>query len=138
VGDDTVIVRYHAEAALAAEQQESEERYSIPKMRKQLKRRGIVLCAFGVLHLLFSRTPIAGFVLLGVGALNFLRPEAGLFLVDGILLLIVGALNLLATVALGFGAWVLIAAFQIALGIGEIRSAYAADELGCHADCTGR
>ena len=122
VDDDSVAVKYYPEAAAVAEEREQEERYSIPKMRKQLRTRGVVLCGIGVLHLLSPQTPIAGLVLVGVGLLNFLRPDAGLFLVDGILILLVGLLNLWAAASLGFGIWLLFGALQIAFGIGEIRS----------------
>jgi hypothetical protein len=97
-------------------------------LKKDLQIWGIGSIVMGVISIIFSRflDPFWGIFLIVLGVLNLLIRHRAMFIVNGLSLLAVGALNILTSIA-GFSTsgfstvWLSLGIFQIIWGIQEIR-----------------
>lgn len=88
-------------------------------MRKELGGWGGGFVVMGILHLALAGflDPVWGIVLIVLGVLNLIIRYRGMFIVNGIALIVVGLMNAFGG---AFGLWSLFGAFQIYWGIKEI------------------
>lgn len=92
-------------------------------MEKELRQWGAGLLIMGVLHFVLSNLldPIWGIVLLIVGSLNLLIHHPGMFIVNGLALIAVGLLNILGTLAAGGTGFAIFGVWQIGWGMQELK-----------------
>lgn len=88
------------------------------EMKNELRKWGIGLIVVGIAHLILTGflDPIWGVLIACVGVLNLLIPRRGMFIVNGIVILLAGAMNMSA----GAG-WKMFGMLQIVWGVQEIR-----------------
>lgn len=88
------------------------------EMKNELRKWGIGLIILGALHLIISGflDPIWGVLIAGIGVLNILIPKRGMFIVNGIAIIIAGLMN-----ASAGGGWTMFGMLQFVWGIQEIR-----------------
>ena len=98
------------------------ETESPDEMKGELRGWGIGLIILGFLHFVFAGflNPVWGVVIIVIGFLNLAVVSRNMFIVNGIALIIVGLLNIISTISMGAGGWVIFGAFQIYWGIKEI------------------
>jgi len=94
-------------------------------LKKDLKGWGISLLAIGVLSIIFSSMldPVWGVVLIVLGIINLLVRHRAMFIVNGLALIFIGALNILSVLGAssGFNFWMGFGVFQIIWGVQEIK-----------------
>ncbi|MFZ5993470.1 MAG: hypothetical protein ACOYU4_00565 [Thermodesulfobacteriota bacterium] len=88
------------------------------ELKNELRKWGIGLIVVGIAHLMLTGflDPIWGVLIACVGVLNLLIPRRGMFIVNGIVILLAGAMN----VSAGAG-WKMFGMLQIVWGVKEIR-----------------
>lgn len=88
------------------------------QMKDELRKWGIGLIILGAVHLIISGflDPVWGVLIAGIGVLNLLIPKRGMFIVNGMVILLAGVMNMTAG-----GGWKVFAMLQIIWGIQEIR-----------------
>lgn len=88
------------------------------ELKNDLRKWGIGLIALGIIHLVLTGflDPIWGVLIAGVGVLNILIPKRGMFIVNGIAIIIAGIMN-----ASAGGGWKMFGMLQFVWGIQEIR-----------------
>lgn len=90
-------------------------------IKKELRSWGIGLIVLGVAHLfLKALEPIWGVIIIVIGLFNLLLIRRGMFIVNGIALLLVGILNLVAGAEAKSG-WAAFGILQVIWGVQEIR-----------------
>lgn len=89
-------------------------------MKRELRNWGIGLIVLGVAHFVLTGflSPVWGAIILVVGVLNLLIPHRGMFIVNGLALLLVGGLNIFAG---EIGTWTAFGILQLVWGVQEIR-----------------
>lgn len=99
---------------------------TLTEIRKRLRRWGIGLIVLGILHFALAGIldPIWGVVIIILGVLNLSLPYRGMFIANGLALMIVGVLNFLGNLASGGTFWSGFGIMQVIWGIREIRSFY--------------
>ena len=96
-----------------------DDELTIEGMRRELRGWGVGLMVLGVVHLFIPfLDPVWGIVIMAVGALNLLLPRRGMFIVNGIALLLVGLMNIFGG---GFGGFTIFSGFQIFWGVQEFQ-----------------
>jgi len=92
-------------------------------MSTDLRGWGIGLLIMGVLHFALAGflSPAWGIVLIALGLLNLVIRARGMFVANGMALLIVGLMNIFSG---GVGGWSIFGCFQIYWGIKEIRKCW--------------
>jgi len=98
------------------------EAESPDEMKGDLRGWGIGLIILGFLHFVFAGflNPVWGAVIIIIGFLNLVIISRNMFIVNGVALIIVGLLNIISTISMGAGGWVIFGAFQIYWGVKEI------------------
>ena len=93
------------------------------KMKKELISWGISLIVLGLIHLLFSGflDPIWGGVIIILGILNLVIHHRGMFIANGIALILVGALNLIGSLDQGGVFWSSFGIMQMIWGVKEMK-----------------
>jgi len=99
---------------------------SAAEMRKDLLSWGIGLIAIGILHFLLAGflDPVWGGVIITIGVLNLLIRKRGMYIVNGMALILVGIMNFSSSVIAstgGISGWSIFGTFQVIWGIQEIR-----------------
>jgi hypothetical protein len=91
---------------------------TLPELKNELRKWGIGLIVLGGIHLLLTGflDPLWGLVIACIGVLNLLVPRRGMFIMNGIALLLAGVLNMSAG-----GGWKIFGMLQIVWGVQEIR-----------------
>ncbi len=91
------------------------------RMRSELRSWGVGLIILGVVHFALSSVldPVWGLVILALGVLNLALTHRGMFIVNGLALILVGVLNILGTLAGGFSPWAFFGLLQIGWGLQE-------------------
>ncbi|MCX5813024.1 MAG: hypothetical protein NT178_10830 [Proteobacteria bacterium] len=87
-------------------------------LKNELRKWGLGLIALGFIHLVLTNflDPIWGVLIIVIGALNLLIHRRGMFIVNGIVLLLAGVMNMAAG-----GGWKFFGMIQIVWGVQEIR-----------------
>ncbi len=88
------------------------------EMKNELRKWGIGLIVLGGIHLVLTGflNPIWGILIACVGVLNLLLPGRGMFIVNGVVILLAGVMNMSAG-----GGWKMFGILQIVWGVQEIR-----------------
>jgi hypothetical protein len=88
------------------------------EMKNELRKWGIGLIVLGVAHLVLTGflDPIWGVLIALVGGLNLLIPRREMFIVNGVVILLAGVMNMSAG-----GGWKMFGILQIVWGVKEIR-----------------
>ncbi|MGD2125640.1 MAG: hypothetical protein PVG99_06135 [Desulfobacteraceae bacterium] len=95
---------------------------TVPDMKKELRNWGIGLIVLGAIHLFVKFLASAwGVVIIAIGILNLFVPKRGMFILNGIVLLFVGIMNIVAAKQAGQGGWGVFGILQIVWGVQEIR-----------------
>jgi hypothetical protein len=89
-------------------------------IKRELRNWGIGLIVLGVAHFVLAEflSPVWGAIILVVGVLNLLIPQRGMFIVNGLALLMVGGLNIFAG---EIGTWTAFGILQLCWGVQEMR-----------------
>jgi hypothetical protein len=88
------------------------------ELKKELRKWGLGLIALGFIHLVLTSflDPVWGVLIIITGALNLLIQRKGMFIVNGIAILLAGLMNMSAG-----GGWKFFGMMQIMWGVQEIR-----------------
>jgi len=128
-GKAAVIRRRHFEEASPepsetegeALEEERPSKKPLSNLKKELRSWGIGLMVLGIVHLFVEAlNPAWGIIIIVIGIINMLVIKRGMFIVNGIALLLVGVLNLAAAAETSYG-WAIFGILQIIWGIQEIR-----------------
>jgi len=100
-----------------------------PNLSKELRNSAIILITLGLLHFILSDFLdfTFGFILIAIGIITFFYRSRKMLLVFGILLILIGILNILAVVISSMSYdvglsyfWLIFGCFQIYIGIMQI------------------
>jgi hypothetical protein len=88
------------------------------ELKNELRKWGIGLIALGFIHLVLTNflEPVWGVLIIIIGALNLLIQRRGMFIVNGVAILLAGVMNMTAG-----GGWKFFGMMQIMWGVQEIR-----------------
>ena len=93
------------------------------EVRKACLNSGIVLLILGAIHLFIGALSFEfGIILIITGIISLVIRKSEMFLVFGILLIFIGAMNIISSIVSDGTWWVVLGGFQIFWGINEIRS----------------
>ncbi len=111
-----------ARKIFAAEKREHEDTGLRESLQGELRKWGIALIVLGVIHFALAGflNPAWGVVILFIGILNLFILKPQMLIVNGGALILVGLINIITTLAIGFSGWVIFGGFQIYWGIQEI------------------
>ncbi len=112
-----------AAAVLSAEEVEKKKAANRQAMAKDLRTWGIALVVLGVIHIVAAKllSPVWGAIIIVLGILNLIIRERGMFIANGIALLLVGAGNIAGSIATNEYPWIILGVVQIVWGISEMR-----------------
>jgi len=111
-----------ARKIFAAEKREGEDADLRESLKGELRKWGVALIILGVIHFALAGflDPVWGVVILVIGTLNLFILKPQMLIVNGGALILVGLINIITTLAIGFSGWVIFGGFQIYWGIQEI------------------
>jgi hypothetical protein len=94
----------------------------LPDLKKELRGWGIGMIGIGVLSIIISEylDPIWGGALIVIGILNLVIVHRAMFIVNGIILILAGIMNILSLSSSGFSYFFIFGFLQIWWGIQEI------------------
>lgn len=110
-------------------------------LSKQIQSSGGMFILVGIAHIVLSGVldPVWGALIIGLGGLNLAVKRPGMFIINGLVLMAVGVLNLAGAAASGGGFWGPLGFFQIAWGLQEIRKySFCCRALACQAERSTR
>ncbi len=91
-------------------------------MKKSLRAWGVGLITLGIVHLLAAGflDPVWGGIIIIIGILNLCIQRRELFIVNGVVLMLAGIMNIIVSLIKGITGWIGIGLLQLAWGANEI------------------
>jgi hypothetical protein len=95
---------------------------ALPDIKSELRRWGIGMIAIGAISIFVSQLldPVWGVGLIVLGLINLIVAHRGMFIANGIVLILAGTMNILSTLVDGFSIFFAFGLLQITWGVQEI------------------